>query len=140
MLKKVFNFFWALIKGHYVVLKNALRKSVTLSYPEVKNQPNSRFRGKIEFTYDENGVSPCTACGICQRVCPCKDLIKIERERTDNGKFKVLSYQIDISHCIFCGNCVQSCPENAIVMGKEYELASQDKKDFIIEMKVDKWT
>lgn len=135
MIKKVFNFFISLIKGHFAVLKNVFRKRVTLEYPEVKRPVNDRFRGKIEFNYDDKGISPCTACGICQRVCPCKDLIKIERTKDEHGKFKLEKYEIDIGHCIFCGNCVENCPVNAIKMSKNYELASLNKKDLLLTLK-----
>ena len=135
MIKKILNFLYAMLAGHFTVLKNAFRKRVTLEYPEKKNALNDRFRGKIEFNYDENGVSPCTACGICQRVCPCKDLIKIERSKLESGKFKLEKYQIDLAHCIFCGNCVEHCPENALSMSKNYELASSNKEDLIITLK-----
>ncbi len=135
MFKKVMNFFFSMTKGHFTVLKNAFRKRVTLEYPEKKRPLNDRFRGKIGFNYDENGKSLCTGCGICQRVCPCKDLIKIERVKDEHGKFKVSKYEIDISHCIFCGNCVEHCPENAIKMTKNYELASLNKKDLVLTLK-----
>lgn len=135
MIKKVLNFFEAMFKGHFTVLKNAFRKRVTLEYPEVKRPVNLRFRGKIGFNYDEKGKSPCTACGMCQKVCPCKDLIKIERSKDEHGKFKLEKYEIDTGHCIFCGNCVEICPVNAIKMTKNYELASLNKEDLILTLK-----
>ena len=135
MFKKVATFFTSIFKGHFAVMKNAFRRNVTLEYPEVRKSVNKRFRGRVAFNYDQNGVSPCTGCGICQRVCPCKDLIKIERKKNESGKFEVTNYQLDISHCIFCGNCVENCPENALRMSDEYELASSNKNDFVIKMK-----
>ena len=33
--------------------------------------------------------------------------------------------------CIFCGYCEEACPEEAIVMGKKYELASYNRGDFV---------
>ncbi len=119
-----------MFKGHFAVLKNAFRRRVTLEYPEKKNNLNERFRGQVDFNYDNNMKIPCNACGICQRVCPCKDLIKIEREKDEHGKFKLKRFEIDISHCIFCGNCVENCPTNSLKLTKKYELATSDKSDF----------
>lgn len=132
MIRKILNFFIAMFKGHFAVLKNAFRKRVTLEYPEVKKPLNDRFRGKLAFNYGENGEFPCNACGICQRVCPCKDLIKIERSKDEHGKFKLEKFEVDIGHCIFCGNCVEHCPTNALKLTKEYELATADKSDLLL--------
>lgn len=120
-----------MFKGHFTVLKNFFRKNVTLEYPEKKAPLNDRFRGRLEFLVDENGKPKCTGCGMCQKVCPCKDLIKIEREKDEHDKLKVIKYEVDIARCIFCGNCVQICPFSALSMSKEYELASVNKEDLI---------
>lgn len=132
MFKKTLNFFIAMFKGHFTVLKNAFRKRVTLEYPEVKKPVNQRFRGKLAFNYDEQGNFPCNGCGICQRVCPCKDLIKIERSKDESGKVNIDKFEVDIAHCIFCSNCVQNCPTNALKMTKDYELAALDKSELLL--------
>jgi NADH-quinone oxidoreductase subunit I len=35
--------------------------------------------------------------------------------------------------CIFCGFCEEACPEDAIFMGKEFELASYHRDDFVYD-------
>lgn len=135
MIKKVINAITALINGHVTVLKNAFRKRITLEYPEKKKIYNDRFRGKIDFNKDTQGHILCTGCGICQRVCPCKDLIKIERSKDEYGKFKLDSYKMNLTQCIFCGNCVEYCPNNALKMTDNYELAVQNKNDLVLELK-----
>lgn len=132
MFKKTLNFFIAMFKGHFAVLKNVFRKRVTLEYPEVKKPVNDRFRGRLAFNYGEDGSWPCNGCGICQRVCPCKDLIKIERSKDESGKVNIDKFEVDTGHCIFCGNCVVNCPTSALKQTKEYELATPDKSDLIL--------
>lgn len=119
----------ALWRGHLTVLKYAFEKKVTLEYPEQKRDAADNFRGKIEHLRDENGKLLCIGCGICQRVCPCKDLIKIEKQKNQNGEISLI-YERDDSRCIFCGNCVENCPSHALKFTKEYELASSDKNSF----------
>ena len=103
------------IKGVFLsmstVFKHLFKKAVTLEYPENKIIPPENFRGK---PYVEN----CVKCMTCQRVCP-SGAIKIEEN----------VFNIDLNKCIFCGNCAFYCPVHAIKMGKEYELASDDKKE-----------
>jgi uncharacterized pyridoxamine 5'-phosphate oxidase family protein/NAD-dependent dihydropyrimidine dehydrogenase PreA subunit len=47
-------------------------------------------------------TSECTACGICQEVCPVNVISEGD------------VYRIDREHCLECGNCQEACPENAI--------------------------
>lgn len=132
MFKRTLNFFIAMFKGHFAVLKNVFRKRVTLEYPEVKRPVIERLRGKLAFKYDKEGNWPCNGCGICQRVCPCKDLIKIDRSKDESGKVVIDKFEVDTGHCIFCGNCVENCPTDALMLTKEYELATTDKSELII--------
>ena len=48
---------------------------------------------------------------------------------------KVVSYTIDYNKCIFCGNCAFYCKPKAIEMGKEYELATGNKENLIVNYK-----
>ncbi len=109
-----------LIKGMFVVFKHLFKRPVTLEYPEKKRILNDVFRGKPE-------VSGCIGCGICQMVCP-SGAISIKKD--ENGK--VIEYKFDLKKCIICGNCSYYCPKGAIKMTKEYELASDDKKDLTL--------
>lgn len=124
MLKDIFKSIFALIVGHITVFKHAFKKRVTLEYPEQKYELNNNFRGKHCFDFDK-----CIACGVCQRVCPANAIII---EKNDN---KLYSYKIDYNKCIFCGNCAYYCKNKAISMGKDYELATDDKSNLIMEFK-----
>lgn len=119
---------FGLIKSYITVLKHIFRKPVTLEYPEVKNEFNDRFKGKLALRKEM-----CIGCGTCQRVCPCFDVIKIEKEKTEKG-FIIKSFDADFSKCIFCGNCVNTCPKGALYMEKVYELAVDDKKKLNVNL------
>lgn len=108
-------------EGLATVFKHLFKKPVTLEYPEKKRELNDAFRGKLE-------VKGCVGCGVCLKVCPSG---AISYKKDDNGK--VYCYKIDLKKCIFCGNCAYYCPKGAIKMTKEYELASENKKDLILE-------
>lgn len=113
MINSFFNPIKELIKGLFTVLKNGFKPCVTLEYPEKKKLLNDNFRGKIKYIKEN-----CIKCSLCQKVCPVKNIIKIDETLT-----------IDYSACIFCGNCVENCPKNALQFTKEYELATTDKQE-----------
>ena len=115
MLKK----FWYMLQSHLVVFKHILKPAVTLEYPEKKLDVGDHFRGKPI-------VCGCVKCGTCIKVCPC-GAIKIE----DNN------FIIDMKKCIFCGNCAYYCPKSAIIMSKDYELATNIDKQLELIYKID---
>lgn len=124
MIKNAFKSILALIIGHITVFKHAFKKRVTLEYPEQKQELNSNFRGRHEFDFDK-----CIACGVCQRVCPANAITIIKQDN------KLNSYIIDYNKCIFCGNCAFYCNTKAISMGNDYELATDNKDDLVVEFK-----
>jgi NADH-quinone oxidoreductase subunit I len=69
-------------------------------------------------------------------ACPA-DAIYIEsaentdEDRVSHGERYAKIYKIHMLRCIFCGYCEEACPEDAIFMGKEFELASYHRDDFI---------
>jgi NADH-quinone oxidoreductase subunit I len=137
MIKKIFKAFEyivSLILGHLTVFKHVFKRPVTLEYPEKKAPLNDNFRGEHALVINEEGKLLCTACGLCQRVCPSFGTITIEKEKDENGKFYPKNYTIDLNKCIFCGNCVQYCPFGAIKMTKEYELADERKSALTLDI------
>ena len=120
ILKKAF----ALLNGLFTVLKYGLKKRVTLEYPEKKQQLPKNFRGKLTPARNNDGELTCIGCELCVKNCPVNNVIQIQKEKDENGKIKVISYDIDHSRCIFCGNCIYVCPYQHIKMSNEYELAT----------------
>lgn len=75
----------SLVKGMQVTGKEFLTPKVTEEYPDNRANLNigERFRGTLEFIYDEEGNHKCIACGLCQMNCP-------------NGTIKVVTKMVDL--------------------------------------------
>lgn len=126
MFSDIFKSLKSLWVGHKTVIQHIFERSVTLKYPEEESQVSDNFRGKIEIVKDKSDRLVCIGCGLCQRVCPCVGVIKIEKQTDNNGKIHI-RYERDEAQCIYCGNCVENCPKNALKFTKEYELATDIK-------------
>lgn len=133
-IKKPLKYLVALVQGHLTVFKHIFKKPVTLEYPEKKAELNDYFRGVHAQKVNKEGKLNCTACGICQNVCPSFGTIEIKKAKDDNGKPYPEEYTIDLNKCIFCGNCVQYCPFDAIKMTKNYELADEKKSSLKLDI------
>jgi len=68
-------------------------------------------------------------CELCVIVCPSQAIYVQAGENTpehqvSKGERYAADFQINELRCIFCGFCEEACPTGAIVLGREYELAS----------------
>lgn len=120
-------------RGMFTIAKHTFRPAITLEYPEKKAVFNSRMRGKLALTTNQDGSLACIGCMSCTKVCPCGDLIQIETHKDENNKPVIDKFTIDIGRCIFCGNCTQACPKSAIVMTEEYELATYSREAAVFD-------
>jgi len=57
----------------------------------------------------------CTACGLCQNICP-RDCIGMRI-----GEDGFIEYCIDESKCIHCGQCTRTCPQNGEIQKENDE-------------------
>ena len=77
---------------------------------DLSKEPPSRQRFSFGgLTVNPSGYSIsmlCTACGVCQDVCPVGVITEGE------------PYEIDRAHCLECGSCFEVCPEDAIESAK----------------------
>jgi len=120
----------ALLKGLAVTFRYLFRPPVTVRYPEVKRaavQP--RFKGRHWLTLYADGMERCVGCELCVIVCPSQAIYVRAAENTpehqvSKGERYAIDFQINELRCIFCGFCEEACPTGAIVLGREYELAS----------------
>ena len=116
----------SLIKGMEVTGKELVTKKVTEQYPENRDtlQISKRFRGTLQFIYDDEGYHKCIACKSCERNCPNGTIQVITKMiDLDNGKKKMVldKYMYDLGSCTFCDLCVLTCPTQAIEFSNDFE-------------------
>lgn len=118
-----------------------LRKHDTILYPEKKRNYSDRFRGKHFISVDANKTENCTACFLCETICPaeCIHIVADEREEAENPygvkkEKKPVSFDIDILRCCFCGFCEEACPKDAIKLSTNYEMATSSRDEAILDL------
>jgi NADH-quinone oxidoreductase subunit I len=98
-------------------ITNPFKGPVTLEYPDVKREVDSRWRGRHRLMQREDGTARCVACMCCATVCPARCITIEPGEHEDPGVMKQpVSFHLDITRCVFCGFCVEACPVDAIRM------------------------
>jgi hydrogenase-4 component H len=84
------------------------------------------FRGKPQFYEDD-----CVGCMACAEVCPARAIDVIDDKKK---KLRTLTHHQDI--CIYCQQCEKACiTEKGIILTKEYDLATYDRKSSITQSK-----
>ncbi len=134
------------LAGMEVTLRNMVRATVgrehvTIQYPEQRKPYSRRFRGVHVLTHRADGSLKCTACFLCETVCPAQ-CITIEAKDVDDPRIEKApsSYEIDLSRCIFCGFCVEACPEEALIMSREYDLTALSRGPETLAYGIDRLT
>ncbi len=124
------------LEGLLVTLKTALRKPVTLQYPEPdkRHKVAQRYMGFPALLWDGDVPEPyCTGCMVCVRACPTQCM---SAQMTDNPKFEteesrrrkiIEDFEINLGRCILCGICVDVCNFDAIEMSHEHELSKYQR-------------
>lgn len=124
----------ATFKGLALTFKHLVDPhKVTVQYPEEKWDIGPRWRGTHRMLTTEDGKAKCVACGLCPTVCPC-NCIKLVPGVDEQGNRYPAVFDIDEFRCIFCGYCQEVCPEEAIHLGRHYENAEYDRKDFVYDL------
>jgi NADH-quinone oxidoreductase subunit I len=134
-LKEIATGFNSLVTGMRITLGQFFKPSVTVQYPHESLKMPEKFRGHIELVRDpETGKAICFACKLCERACP-SDCITVEGAKLDGAKKKsVTNYILDFTKCSLCGSCVEACRDGAIRYSHEYNLASTNKDDYIMDL------
>lgn len=137
---------FAILQGMFITLKYFIRgfifrKSWTIMYPEEKRNYSQRFRGAHFISVDKSKTENCTACFLCETVCPaeCIHIIAEERDPEENTygvakEKKPLSFDIDTLRCCYCGFCEEACPKDAIKLSRNYEMAVTDRTEAIYDL------
>ena len=134
-LKEIATGFNSLLTGMRITLGQFFKPSVTVQYPHESLKMPEKFRGHIELVRDpETGKALCFACKLCERACP-SDCITVEGAKLEGAKKKsVTNYILDFTKCSLCGSCVEACRDGAIRYSHEYNLASTNKEDYIMDL------
>ena len=117
-----------LFKGMALTGRYALRRKVTVQFPEEKTPLSPRFRGLHAQRRYPNGEERCIACKLCEAVCPAM-AITIESAQREDGTRRTTRYDIDLTKCIFCGFCEEACPVDAIVETHIFEYHGEKRGD-----------
>ena len=117
-----------LVKGMSLTGRYALRRKVTVQYPEEKTPLSPRFRGLHALRRYENGEERCIACKLCEAVCPAM-AITIESDVREDGTRRTTRYDIEQTKRIFCGCREESCPVDSIVETSIFEYHGEKRGD-----------
>ena len=126
---------WSLAVGLGITLRHMVRRRVTVNYPYESIPMSARYRGHIELKKDEKTGQPkCIVCMACQRACP-SGCIRLDGQKAEGAPRKSLTtYVLDFTTCSLCGQCVESCKFDALEFSREYNLASFDKGDYVMDL------
>lgn len=107
--------------------------AVTIQYPEDPAMLSKRARTRHRLLKRADGLPRCTACMLCETICPARCIRIVAEESPDvMVEKRAKSFDIDLGLCVFCGYCVEACPVDAIHMdANEVALSSYDRRGMI---------
>jgi len=59
-----------IVKGMALTLRRFFAPKATVRYPEMPADVATKFRGRLQLLYDENGLLKCETCFQCAQACP----------------------------------------------------------------------
>lgn len=114
-----------LLNGLRITMRNMLRGPITVQYPYEKVVLPDRARWAVQMKLAEDGSHRCTACMTCVRTCP-DHILDLQITTAEDKSKHIDRFVYELGACMMCGLCVEACPFDAILMGKDYELAVTD--------------
>ncbi len=123
-----------LLKGLATTLKEYFGGYTTQEYPDEYPDLPDTFHGSFELD-----VNKCVGCTACDRNCP-NSVIDLKVNRGEDKKKEIARFKVDLTRCQFCGLCTEGCPTNALKFNQEFELATYNKEDLILNLLAEKPT
>lgn len=108
------------------LIKNLLKKPMTVRFPYESIPIPEGYRGEHEFDIDR-----CIGCGLCANICPNRAIEMVEAPEEDKDEQPEFYPQIDLGKCCFCGLCQDRCPHGAIELTKNFFLSTFDSSTTI---------
>lgn len=133
-----------ILKGLWVTSRHFFRNlwgyvrgrptTFVVQYPEERLDFPDAFRGMPVLVQLDNGRPKCVACGLCEFACPtdCISIVPGELPEAGIERYPEV-FDIDMSRCMVCGLCEEACPEEAIVMSREVEISTYDRRSMIFD-------
>jgi len=115
-------------KGMALTLKHLFRHPITTQYPEERLTVSRRIRGN-ELVWDKG---KCTGCATCAKSCPQGAIHIVTSVNTEENKYLVEKFEVDMGYCIFCGLCVEACPYEALFLSYNYERARYRRRELVM--------
>lgn len=97
----------------------------TVGYPLAPLAPAPAYRGRVVVDTDL-----CVGCGGCADVCPARCVTITDRGREE----RVIRRHLE--RCILCGRCEEACAYEAVRLVADWEWASPDRHDLIVEQRL----
>jgi len=125
----------AITARHFLTNLIHIDRRITVEYPEQKKKLPPGYRAEPRLTLRPDGSVRCTACMLCQTVCPA-GCIEVEAEEVSDPAIekRASSFVIDLSRCVFCGLCVEACPCDALRMDTgRYDRVARTKQELVLD-------
>ena len=126
-------FLWEFVVGTALAMRYFFAPKATLNYPFEKGPISPRFRGEHALRRYPNGEERCSACKLCEAICPAQAITIEAGPRRNDGTRRTVRYDIDMVKCIYCGLCQEACPVDAIVEGPNFEFATETREELFYD-------